>query len=124
MVASPTIQTTEYFVQQHTANKQVVLRVLRLSDNFVLDASDNTFKTNAAACDLPHFAAEELTDVGDATNSQYKAAVDIGNLTKGLQPEQYVFQFRSNLDGVHTIISTITSWVANSRRIDRPEMRL
>jgi hypothetical protein len=115
------VQTTEFFNIVYTAGATIVARFMRLSDQFILDDDDNTFKADADACTDPDHNATENADLGDGTESFYLVSVARTVFEPSLKPSQHVVQFR---DGDGNILATEDFWVQSGQRILPPNGRL
>jgi hypothetical protein len=109
-----TFQSTEYFSIQHTATQTVTMRIMQMADGWIYDHADATFKANATLCTTPDIPCTERTDLGDATNSQYVATVDMTQINNDRRPVQYLVQFR---DDTPTILGTTEMRVASAQAI-------
>lgn len=116
------IQTSEVFSTTHTAGKTVYARFCRMADRYIFDQDDTSWKAKTGFCTTPLHLATEVTDMGDATNSQYFLAVDLAAFmdTAGnsLQPQQFMVQFIED----SAILATTQFWVVSNRRADIPRI--
>ena len=109
------IETTEYFTTETTVGLTVSARFMRMSDRFIFDSDDATWKENARRCTTPDHPAAELTDLSDNVNSEYVVSVNLAEFNLDLKPQQFTVQFRSG-----TILATEEFLVVSGRRADVP----
>lgn len=102
---------TGYFSVWHDSGATVSLRIMRLSDEYIFDFDDSSFKASLAACTDPYEDFTERSDVGDSDESLYNATLDLSDLNSSDTPAPFLTQAVLSSPSL-SIIANAEIWVA------------